>query len=137
MDAERAERAFRDYLEGKGLNEKDLSLSSFVSIFIGYYNDVQFPELDPASDGDLLLFQYGTYDWGEGRYFEVDFTRQFYEVFHENDDHEIYQQRFTFYFAPAQFESVASFKTWSSSHQDLEDFESAIKQSVGYSQAII
>jgi hypothetical protein len=31
----------------------------------------------PEHDGDLLLAQFGTYDWGSGEYFELDLTRQF------------------------------------------------------------
>ena len=39
-------------------------------------------------DGDMLLFQYGTYDWGSGRWFELDITRQFLDLEHvfEDDD---------------------------------------------------
>ena len=25
----------------------------------------------------MLLYQWGTYDWGEGKYFQIDITRQF------------------------------------------------------------
>jgi hypothetical protein len=34
-------------------------------------------------ENDMCLFQWGVYDWGEGRNFECDFTRQF--VVHDSD----------------------------------------------------
>lgn len=32
---------------------------------------------DAAAEGEGLLVQYGTYNWGAGKNFELDFTRQF------------------------------------------------------------
>jgi hypothetical protein len=33
-------------------------------------------EATAETDGDMLLFQWGTYDWGMGKSFEIDLTRQ-------------------------------------------------------------
>jgi hypothetical protein len=37
-------------------------------------------------NGDKLLFQWGTYDWGDGTQFEINITRQFIESAAEDDD---------------------------------------------------
>lgn len=37
-------------------------------------------------DGDMLLFQWGTYDWGEGPAFEIGLVRQFIGQGEEDDD---------------------------------------------------
>ncbi|WP_397472050.1 hypothetical protein [Rheinheimera sp.] len=39
------------------------------------YQSIQFPNCTEADD-DMLLFQWGTFDWGEGKFFELDLTRQ-------------------------------------------------------------
>jgi hypothetical protein len=136
MDRERISEAFRSYLEGKGLKQNGLSLQSFLPIFLGYNRDVQFKEVDRSDDGDMLLFQYGTHDWGEGQFFEVDFTRQFYEVFAERDGHEIHQQSITFFFDPVGFEDIERFNTWSTEHDDFTGFENTIRNSLGFAAAL-
>jgi hypothetical protein len=50
-------------------------------------------------DGDMLLFQWGTYDWGKGRHFELNITRQFIEQGLEDDD-AISQLSLTYRFTP-------------------------------------
>lgn len=47
--------------------------------------------------GDMLLFQWGTYDWGSGRRFELSITRQFIEN-DQQDDCAISQLSLTFKF---------------------------------------
>jgi hypothetical protein len=50
-------------------------------------------------DGDMLMFQWGTYDWGSGRNFELNITRQFIEEDAQDDD-AISQLRLTYKFGP-------------------------------------
>ena len=45
---------------------------------LDFYRDERVDEsLIESSDGDMLLFQWGTYDWGDGKHFQIDITRQF------------------------------------------------------------
>lgn len=58
-------------------------------------------DLDADAGADGLLVQYGTYDWGDGEMFELDFTRQFsYEEDGEYDG--MTQLNCTLRFEPAQ-----------------------------------
>ena len=63
-----------------------------------------FESMRPANcvepNGDMLLYQWGTYDWGEGEHFELDLTRQFVEEDKEGDD-AISQLHLTFRFPPS------------------------------------
>lgn len=136
MDEDRAEEALRSFLEGKGVNLASLSPQSFLPVFICYYREVEFPELDRLQDQDMLLFQYGTYDWGDGRFFEIDFTRQFYEFETTTEDHEIHQQSVTFYYEPRAFEKIESFNAWSNEFSDLTGFEEVIAKSIGLVRAL-
>jgi hypothetical protein len=54
-----------------------------------------------ACSEDLLLYQWGTYDWGDGRYFEINITRQFIESGLEDDD-AISQLSLTYKYKPSQ-----------------------------------
>jgi hypothetical protein len=50
-------------------------------------------------DGDMLMLQWGTYDWGAGKNFELNITRQFMEEGAEDDD-AISQLSLTYRFEP-------------------------------------
>jgi hypothetical protein len=54
-----------------------------------------------ACSEDLLVYQWGTYDWGNGRYFEINITRQFIESGLEDDD-AISQLSLTYKYKPSQ-----------------------------------
>ena len=137
MTNEQFTAAFADFIKGKGLESNNLSLFSFPKIFIDYYRDVKFEEYsDIEADEDVLLFQYGIYDWGNGRFFEADFTRQYYKVFSDEGDNKVIQQRFTFYFDPSVFGTLKAFNLWSNDYNDLSIFESNIRSSEGYIAAL-
>ncbi len=103
-------------------------------IFIDYYRDVEFNEVNKKADGDMLLFQYGIYDWEGEQYFQINFTRQFYEVY--EDGHQIYQLEVTFYYLSDDLSDVLSFNKWSSECFDLDEFQDVIVKSVGFEKAI-
>lgn len=50
---------------------------SLIDAMIAFYRDQRIDSVDLDADGDMLLFQWGTYDWGEGKNFELDVARQF------------------------------------------------------------
>ena len=127
--------SFGRYLRGKGVTMNSLSLSSFPGLFVGYYLDVQFDNLDLENDGDLLLYQYGTYDWGSDMFFTIDFVRQFCVMPDGELDPDIFQQHITFYFDPHAFENIQSFNVWSSKCSDVTEFELIIVTSTGFSAA--
>ena len=136
MNEDKITEAFCGYAERKVINLDELSLSDFPRLIIEYYSELEFPELDRADDGDMLLFQYGTYDWGDGPFFEVDFTRQFYQFFADAEDHEIIQQSFTFYFDPERFRHIEPFDLWSNTVTSFSEFEAAIVNTQGYREAL-
>jgi hypothetical protein len=63
-------------------------------------------------DGDMLLFQWGTYDWGSGKNFELNITRQFVEE-EEQDDEAISELSLTFRFeSTAELEEIKPGNLW-------------------------
>ena len=51
-------------------------MSHVVSRFLSLYMEQRIEDADAEKDGDILQFEWGTYDWGSGRQFEVNLIRQ-------------------------------------------------------------
>ena len=68
---------------------------------------------------DMLLFQWGVFDWGEGEYFELDITRQ---ISPSNTD-ELRQLSCTLYFTPsAGLREIEEGNKWCSSLEEFKSF---------------
>jgi hypothetical protein len=95
-----AEKAYRAFLLARGAGADDVGAPDAVAAMIDWYAIER--ATDAASledDGDMLLFQWGSRDWGQDRFFEVDITRQLV-LASEIDDDAIMQMSFTFRYAP-------------------------------------
>src|SRR5699024_7432681 len=85
------------------LQRPDRLFPHVLSAFAEYR--VEQAELE--EDGDMLLFQWGTYDWGHGRHFEVDLTRQVILPSPDPEDDPSYLQlRCSFLYPPEGFEPL-------------------------------
>lgn len=75
------------------------------------------------SESDKLLFQWGAYDWGAGKYFELNITRQFIESELEDDD-AISQLSLTFKYEPtAALLALEPGNCWSDERFDAPTFQ--------------
>ena len=130
--------SFKQYLKDQKLKEKDLTLTSLPDVFLDYYQTVPFETVGVENDGDMLLFQYGICDWGQGEHFELNLTRQLIEMHDEDEEQEdhMYQLQVTLFYKPADFASVESFNKWSSDCTTLNDFKEIILTSAGYQAAL-
>lgn len=80
----------------------------------------------PEEGGDLLLAQFGTYDWGEGEHFEVDLTRQFAFFDDEGEYSHMTHLSCTFEFeVTEEFRGLGSGDLWSTGLTVDEFFEQA------------
>lgn len=136
MNEETFLESFTNYLQEKGLSESSLSLDLFPQIFIEYFQEIKFEEVEEENDGDMILFQYGIYNWGKGRVFELNFTRQFCEVFPEVEAHQIFQLGVTFYYNSESFTELTSLTKWSNEFESMREFENVITHSDGFKSAI-
>ncbi|MEQ9109117.1 MAG: hypothetical protein RLN84_01005 [Rhodospirillaceae bacterium] len=106
--------------------QKPLAGVSAMSLF---YGTVRFPDVEVEDDGDMLVFQWGTYDWGEGAFFEVDATRQL--IREVDDDQRIDQLHLTYRFAPsAPLSELGSGEFWCTSPTNRSEFEAYINNHV-------
>ena len=76
---------------------------------------------DESSDGDMLLFQWGTYGRDNDRRFELDITRQF--MTGSDEDDEIWQLHLTFIYEPGpELAALDHGSRWCHMLRDLPDF---------------
>lgn len=62
-----------------------------------FYNENRaIDAMSLEEDGDMLLFQWGTYDWGNGKHFEIGLTRQL--IPSGDEDVDIWQLQISYYY---------------------------------------
>jgi hypothetical protein len=94
-----AEHAFSKFLTARNQRVADLSVRDGIDAMLAFYEQVRADGCDLEADGDMLLYQWGIFDFGNGSHFELDLTRQF--VLGEGEDDDIWQLSLTFLFAPS------------------------------------
>jgi hypothetical protein len=91
---------FRAYLRRGGDEQVPRTARAGIERMMAFYRDVRADDVDLQSDGDMLLFQWGAYDWGGGEMFEIDITRQLIACGGEDED--IWQLHLTYRFSPSE-----------------------------------
>ena len=81
----------------------------------------------PEQDGDGILAQYGTYDFGDGEHFDLDMTRQFSFSDDEGEYDHMSQLTCAFRFEPTpELRAVGEANLWGFSRPRDEFFEQAL-----------
>lgn len=97
-----------------------------------FYDTFKHPKIDADEnpDDDMLLFQYGNYDWsGTSKKFEFNVTRQIAMT----DDDEFFQFSFTIYYENNyDTAKIESFNLWSEDFESIESWLNEIKETDGY-----
>ena len=115
------------------LNEKSHRLGSLspadgIAVMLDWYREERADGCDLGQDGDMLLYQWGCYDWAEGEFFELNVTRRFIDGAGEDED--IRQLLLTFKYEPtASLRRVKDGNCWCKSPNDLKNFRSFIDSS--------
>lgn len=112
MNAITAESEFQRFIALHGRSVSELGVDEGITLALAFYQDHRAEHSPPDSDGDMMPFQWGTYDWGKGEWFGFDLTRQFI-LNNEPQDENIWQLSLTFKFSPsAQLRSLGSGEKW-------------------------
>jgi hypothetical protein len=103
-----------------------------IEHMLNYYNQKKYLDAEKEADGDMLLFQYGIYDWGEGKHFEYDITRQvIFNSPSRTDDDSIFQISLTYRFSPEKYSSLISSNKWSTEfNNSTNEFKNYINNSI-------
>src|SRR5579863_10129923 len=128
--------AMKRFYRSRSINWSTASLAELFDGAFDFYANVRAFGLAAAPQADMLLFQFGVYNWGHGEYFEVDLTRQFIIAGAEDDD-ALSQLRCTAYYQPTpRFRGVGANDRWCEKRADLGNFKSFVLSSEGYLVAL-
>lgn len=119
-------KEFKRHLKRSGVAAMPPTPVQGATSILAFYRDVRVANVDLESNGDMLLFQWGTYDWGEGPMFEFDVTRQVIGSGAEDDD--IWQLHLTYRFAPSKIlRAVGKGDRWCSRPSESAAFQRFIE----------
>jgi len=108
-----------------------LDVDSVSDLSVKLFSDVQVKGIKyNGNESDMLLFQYGTYNWGDkkGNHANFDITRQFKNA----RSSEFYQLSFSLIFDPIVLDKADVYNTWSADYASINDWIDKIKDSTGY-----
>ena len=126
MKPRSAKTQFLKRLAATGLSLAALTPFAGIEAMLAFYADERADGCDLDDDGDMLLFQWGTYDWGEGPAFEVNITRQ---LIVSADEEEPRQLALTFRFDPSAAPRGADGNQWCESLSELAKFRKFVTTS--------
>ena len=122
---------FVKFAEANGVALSSCTARAGMAAMLMFYESV-LPIGCPGSDADMLLCQWGTYDWGSGEHFEFNLTRQFIEQGQDDDD-AMSQLGITFKFKPtAELRALGSGNRWCHSIDELQSFREFIETSAPF-----
>lgn len=123
MHARDAELAFRAFLAAEGIDVARADSAVGVGAMIRFYAQERANDCDVTRDEDMLLFQWGSYDWGQGEKFEIDVVRQVV-LPDESDDEAIWQLHLTYRYPVTDgLRALGAGDRWCAAPSDLTDFE--------------
>jgi hypothetical protein len=135
MKTARAKEEFINLLSQSNYKLDELKPSEGISLMLKFYRQVRAENCALDEDGDMLLYQWGTYDWGTGRSFAFNITRQFVDSSKEEDEDAMSQLSLTFYFQPIpKLNEMKASNQWCSAPEELDDFMTFIIASEAFQQ---
>lgn len=125
-----AEDRFRERITASVGPPAALTPSAGIEPMLCFYRDERAEGCPFEGDGDMLLYQWGAYDWGEGTSFELDITRQFIIP---GDEDVVEQLALTFRFPPASVpDGLGAGNRWCRTPEGLPELREFIEGSPGY-----
>jgi hypothetical protein len=127
MKPSAAKTQFLKRLKAAGLPLDTITPADGVEAMLAYYAEERADGCPFEEDGDMLLFEWGIYDWGDGPAFEVGITRQLVRT--DTKEEEIWQLGLDFRFEPSVGIRAGKQNRWCASLDELDDFRKFITKS--------
>src|SRR5262245_52832915 len=127
-----AKKRFLQVIQAKRGDLVSLYPLDGIDLRLEFYRDERADACEFEHDGDMLLYQWGCYDWGNGESFQFNITRQFIDDdAAEGDD--ILQLSLTFKFEPNEsLRKLGDGNRWCHSPDELGKFRSYIESSPAF-----
>jgi hypothetical protein len=124
MKPSSARERFLEYVDKSGGKLSSLTPVQGVGLMLHWYSEDRAEGCSIDQDGDMLLFQWGVCDWGDGEYFSLNITRQFIEITNDNYDGGLISQlSLTFRFKPdVSLRELPEGNRWCRNPDELEEF---------------
>ncbi len=109
--------------------------SRLLELVVELYKKYRIENTRVEEDGDMLLFQWGTYDWGQGQFFEVDLTRQTILALDDPDDaaDSMRQLRVTLKYEPnSETTKIGEGNKWCHSPGSADEFLAFLKSTTAF-----
>ncbi|MFP8777499.1 hypothetical protein [Hydrogenophaga sp. RWCD_12] len=123
---------FQSFLARRGILLSSIDIPQLVESALSFYETVKAAGLAEGSGADMLLCQWGVYNWGQGEHFEFDITRQFVGA-EDDDDDAMSQLRCTAYFEPLPaLRAIPASNRWCESLANLPAFSVFVRESAAF-----
>lgn len=120
------------FLSAHGLAASGVLAPQLVEMAILFFREVYSAGLDSNPSSDMLLYQWGVFNFGQGEHFQFGITRQFIEV-GSGGDHGMSQLSFVAYYAPTpELRKIRVSNRWCESRQEVKNFHAYILASEAY-----
>lgn len=132
MKPETAQVEFEKVLTQRALERTRLTAKEGVPAMLAFYRDERADGCSFDRDADMLLYEWGTYDWGRGEFFDLSITRQ---LIHggSGEDEDIWQLALTFKFSPTEaLRALRQGNRWCHDLGEVEEFERFLRTSEAY-----
>jgi len=132
MNLESVKIDFENFINQHTLKVEGLTLAKGVQLMLDFYKRFRVDDCPIDKNGDMLLFDWGMYDWGDGLFFQCDISRQFISNGLLDDD-AISQLSVGFYFDPlTEFNNLKLGSHWCESLDEIISFEMFILKNDAY-----
>jgi hypothetical protein len=126
------DKAFLRFLSSKQVDYQ-VSPDAAFRAMLAFYREERASGCNVENDADMLLFQWGVFDWGNGEHLDIDITRQVIIPGKEDDD-AIWQLHLTYRCKPNTSDrNLGSGEEWCSSPDELEEFAQLVTDSGAFS----
>ena len=131
MTPENCETKFRQQVDAAGVSLSQLLPETGVRLMLQFYENERANDCELDADGDMLLFQWGSNNWGDGLYFDLNITRQ---LIQEKDGEQcIRQLSLTFrHHAEPAFTEIESGNKWCPNPSGATEFGDWIQNSTAF-----
>src|SRR5690349_6473667 len=128
------EAVYRKKIQGYIDKNRTLTADAVVDISVDLFHEIKAENVAAGQEDDMLLFQYGTYNWGDanGEHASFNITRQL----RLQDEDEFYQLSFSLIYEPASLNGIEAYNCWSVDFDTLKAWITNIKASPGYQKLI-